>query len=495
MATPNIPIASTTKVTSGQTLSGIAAKAGVSVAAIAAANPQITNLNKINVGQTIKIPVVNSTVKGSTSTYAGGVTGGTNPFSPTSGTSATKIEAISAAAGITPVTSTGGTPFGQAGGFASDAAKTAELERLAKLEAERLAKLEADRLEAERIAREQELARIKAQLEAAAANERQALLAQLAAAQAALDAANTAAANATVTTTQTQDEAAKAAATAAAEAEKVAAQRESVGKIVADRFAKYGLESLGTKILDLARKGYTENTITLELQNSDEYKLRFAANDQRVKKGLSVLTPAEYLSTEDAYRQTIRAYGLTQFDNDAYVQQFIANDVSPSELSTRVALAVQRVQNADPAVAKTLKDYYGIGSTDMVAYVLDPGQQLPMIQRQIAAAEIGVAARVQGLETGVAVAEQLASQGITQAEAQKGYATIADILPTAEKLSAIYGTTLPGYDQAQAEQEVFNNLASAQRKRRALTEREIATFSGKSGTTKVSLSKATGGLI
>ena len=525
MAAPKVSIASTTKVQSGQTISGIAAKAGVSVAAIAAANPQITNLNKINVGQTVKIPVVDTATKTATSTYAGGVTGGTNPFSPTSGVSTAKLETISKAAGVTPVSgSTGATgATGSTGNAAADAAKAAadaaakaaadaaakaaadaaakaaaDAEAKAKAEAEAKAKAEAD-------ARAAELARIQAELLAASDAERAALLAQLAAAQAAADAAAAAAANAANASAaaiaaaaaaaqqKAADDAAKAAAAAAAEAERVAAQRESVGKIVADRFAKFGLATLGAKILDLARQGYTEDTITLELQNTPEYQQRFAANAQRIKKGLSVLTPAEYLSNEDAYRQTLRAYGLTQFDNDAYVRQFIENDVSPSELSTRVSMAVQRVQNADPAIARTLKDYYGIGSADMVAYVLDPNQQLPKIQRQIAAAEIGVAARVQGLETGVTVAEQLAAQGITQAEAQKGYATIADILPTAQKLSEIYGTTLPGYNQAEAEQEVFNTLASAQRKRKALTEREIASFSGKSGTTKASLLSTTGG--
>ena len=523
---PKVPVASTTTVKSGQTISAIAAKAGVSVAAVAAANPQISNLNKINVGQKVNIPVVNTATKTATSTYAGGVTGGTNPFSPTSGVSAAKLETISKAAGITPVSpagTPGGTPFGQAGSAADAAAKAAadaaakaaadaaakaaadaaakaaaDAEAKAKAEAEAKAKAEAD-------ARAAELERIKAELLAASEAERAALLAQLAAAQAAADAAAAAAANAANANAaaiaaaaaeaqqKAADDAAKAAAAAAAEAERVAAQRESVGKIVADRFAKFGLATLGAKILDLARQGYTEDTITLELQNTPEYQQRFAANAQRIKKGLSVLTPAEYLSNEDAYRQTLRAYGLTQFDNDAYVRQFIENDVSPSELSTRVSMAVQRVQNADPAIARTLKDYYGIGSADMVAYVLDPNQQLPKIQRQIAAAEIGVAARVQGLETGVSVAEQLAAQGITQAEAQKGYATIADILPTAQKLSEIYGTTLPGYNQAEAEQEVFNTLASAQRKRKALTEREIASFSGKSGTTKASLLSTTGG--
>jgi len=526
MAAPKVPIASTTTVKSGQTISAIAAKAGVSVAAVAAANPQISNLNKINVGQKVNIPVVNTATKTATSTYAGGVTGGTNPFSPTSGVSAAKLETISKAAGITPVSgaATGVGATGATGNAAADAAAKAAADAAAKAAADAAAKAAADaaakaaaeaeakakaeaeaKAKAEAEARAAELERIKAELLAASEAERAALLAQLAAAQAAADAAAAAAANAAnanaaaiaaaaaAAQQKAADDAAKAAAAAAAEAERVAAQRESVGKIVADRFAKFGLATLGAKILDLARQGYTEDTITLELQNTPEYQQRFAANAQRIKKGLSVLTPAEYLSNEDAYRQTLRAYGLTQFDNDAYVRQFIENDVSPSELSTRVSMAVQRVQNADPAIARTLKDYYGIGSTDMVAYVLDPNQQLPKIQRQIAAAEIGVAARVQGLETGVAVAEQLAAQGITQAEAQKGYATIADILPTAQKLSEIYGTTLPGYNQAEAEQEVFNTLASAQRKRKALTEREIASFSGKSGTTKASLLSTTGG--
>ena len=530
---PKVPVASTTTVKSGQTISAIAAKAGVSVAAVAAANPQISNLNQINVGQKVNIPVVNTATKTATSTYAGGVTGGTNPFSPTSGVSAAKLETISKAAGITPVSgSTGATgATGATGNAAADAAAKAAADAAAKAAADAAAKAAADaaakaaadaeakakaeaeaKAKAEADARAAELERIKAELLAASEAERAALLAQLAAAQAAADAAAAAAANAAnanaaaiaaananalaaanAAALAAQQKAAEDAIKAAAEAERVAAQRESVGKIVADRFAKFGLATLGAKILDLARQGYTEDTITLELQNTPEYQQRFAANAQRIKKGLSVLTPAEYLSNEDAYRQTLRAYGLTQFDNDAYVRQFIENDVSPSELSTRVSMAVQRVQNADPAIARTLKDYYGIGSADMVAYVLDPNQQLPKIQRQIAAAEIGVAARVQGLETGVSVAEQLAAQGITQAEAQKGYATIADILPTAQKLSEIYGTTLPGYNQAEAEQEVFNTLASAQRKRKALTEREIASFSGKSGTTKASLLSTTGG--
>ena len=269
--------------------------------------------------------------------------------------------------------------------------------------------------------------------------------------------------------------------------------RVSTMNTLIDRFNKYGLSTLANKIKELAIDGATESTITLQLQETPEYQQRFSANAARIKQGLQVLNPAEYLSLEDGYRQVLRAYGLKAFDTDAYVQQFIANDVSAAELSNRVVTAVQRVQNADPAVQQQLRDYYGIGQQDLVAYVLDPQQQFQKIERQVAASEIGVAAGRQGLKPGVAVAEQLAAQGVTQAEAQKGYATIADILPTAEKLSSIYGKTMDTYGQSEAEQEVFNSLASAQRKREKLTARELASFSGAAGTNKTSLTTSSVG--
>lgn len=391
--------------------------------------------------------------------------------------------------------------------------QAAEQEEAAKI-AEQLAKSEADKAAAEeaRKAAEEAAARARAEAEAKAAAEKAALEAALKAAQDALtkanlqkqlDALNTATAAAGNLNTagnvylpntpsaggqSAADILAKQYAEAQAQKEKeLQMQRQSIMDVLTDRFTRYNLQGLIPTIKKLAQEGATEATITLALQETEDYKNRFRANEERIKKGLQVLDPGTYLRAEDSYRQLLRSYGLKQFDNDAYVSQFIANDISIDELSNRVVTAVQRVQNADPAISRTLRDYYGIGSNDLVAYVLDPNQQLQKIQRQVAAAEIGTAARVQGLEAGVGVAEQLAAQGITQAEAQRGYATIADILPTAEKLSSIYGNTLEGYDQAQAEQEVFNSLASAQRRRQRLTAREQAAFGGSAGTGTTSL--------
>jgi hypothetical protein len=370
---------------------------------------------------------------------------------------------------------------------AADAARAAAAESIAN------AKAEADKAAADKAAADAAAAAARNAAEAEAARRAQEA-ARLAAAQAAaaLAAAN-AGSNSSLKALQDQIAALTRQLSGNTAADKAAAdaakynERISIYSSMADRFNKYGLTGLAHKIKELAIAGATEATITLQLQETPEYQQRFAANADRLKKGLSVLTPAEYVNVEDSYRQVLRAYGLKQFDNDAYVRQFIANDMSPTELSNRVVTAVQRVQNADPAIVNQLKQYYGIGAPDMVAYVLDPEQQFQKIERQIAASEIGVAAGRQGLTAGVSVAEQLAAQGVTEAEARKGYATIADILPTAEKLSDIYGTTLDEYRQAEGEQEVFNSLASAQRKRQKLTAREVAAFSGASGTNKTSL--------
>lgn len=256
--------------------------------------------------------------------------------------------------------------------------------------------------------------------------------------------------------------------------------------VLKQRFAQYGLESLATVIKDLAAEGASEATIGFALQNTPEYKERFKANELRLKKGLAVVSPAEYITLEDTYRQVLRSYGLRQFDNDLYVSQFIANDVSPTELTGRVQAATQRVLNAPPEVATTLRSYYNLGAEDLVAYALDPDSQLAEIQKKITAAEIGAAAFNQGLNVSRTTAEGFGVQGITQEQAQKGYSTIAEILPAAQKLSEIYGG-LDSYGQSQAEKEVFGGMASEKRKREKLAQTEVGTFSGKSGISRGAL--------
>jgi tryptophan synthase alpha chain len=247
------------------------------------------------------------------------------------------------------------------------------------------------------------------------------------------------------------------------------ADRTSVYDTLRDIFTEYGLESLIPTIKKLAMEGAGSKTISFALRDTEEYKQRFIGNEDRIKSGLPVLKPAEYLAVESGYRQTLRSYGLTQFDNPNYVRQFIANDVSPTELSNRASAAVKRVQSADPNVMNTLTKYYGIQQSDLIGYVLDPKQQYVSIERKINAAEIGAQAARQGLQSSLQTSEELAAQGVSSDVARQGYGDIANILPTAEKLSSIYGNTLAGYGQKEAEQEIFSGSASSQRKRHGMT--------------------------
>ena len=81
-------------------------------------------------------------------------------------------------------------------------------------------------------------------------------------------------------------------------------------------------------------------------------------------------------------------------------------------------------------------------------------------------------------------AEELAKYGVTKAQAQQGYQTIGEFLPTATKLSDIYANQgLGAYDQAVAEAEVFGtaNAAAAAQKRKKLSQLEQASFQGQYG--------------
>lgn len=254
-------------------------------------------------------------------------------------------------------------------------------------------------------------------------------------------------------------------------------------------FANYGLGSLVEPLRALVQNGVSGEEFTLRLRETEAYKKRFAANAQRIAKGLTALSESEYLAKEDKYQEVMRNYGLPEsyyakdsLGTQAGFEKLLANDVSAPELEERIIQAKDRVLNANPEVAAALKAYYpGITEGNILAYVLDPTNALKEIQRKVAAAEIGGAALAQGLTAGVTRAEELAGLGITKAQATAGYADVAQMAPRGSELSAIYGQG--PYGQSEAEAEVFNasGAAAAAAKRKKLTALETAQFSGQSG--------------
>ena len=301
--------------------------------------------------------------------------------------------------------------------------------------------------------------------------------------------------------TAAQDAAAAAAAKDARDAAAAAAEKERQGKsaysLLLSEFNRYGLSSLVTPLQDLIKQGLSKEEFSLALQNTDAYKKRFAANTDRIAKGLSALSPAEYIGLEDQYQNIMRNYGLPASyytKGDLGIQEgfnkLLANDVSATELEDRVMTAQSRVINANPEIKQALRSFYpDITEGDILAYTLDPNKALTDIKRKVTAAEIGGAAISQGLGTSRIDAEYLGRYGVTKEQAQKGYSAIAEFLPTGEKLSQIYQES--PYTQAQAEQEIFNlaDSAEAAKRRKKLSTLETGSFSGSSGTGAGSLSR------
>jgi hypothetical protein len=265
--------------------------------------------------------------------------------------------------------------------------------------------------------------------------------------------------------------------------------------LLTSTFALYDLEELSSVIAGFMKQGLTSNEAIIELRKNKVYQTRFAGNTSRTAAGLNALSEGEYLALEDSYSETLRAYGQqTLLGTDKKTRQarmatIIGSDISAVEFKDRVSTVVTRVENADPLVKSTLRDFYKITDTDLVSYFLNPTENLPKLQEKVTAAEIGSAALAQGgLTTDMTSAESLAKFGVDLATARKGYSTISEVLPTATKLSQIYNEENIQYNQKVAEEEVFKGLASAQRKRTQLAEKEIASFQGSSGVGAAGLS-------
>ena len=270
-------------------------------------------------------------------------------------------------------------------------------------------------------------------------------------------------------------------------------------------FDRFGLGALVAPLQDLIVEGLSPAEFTLRLRGTDAYKKRFAANQQRIAKGLRALSEAEYVGLEDQYQSIMRQYGLPQsyysrgdMGRQEGFEKFIAGDVSPVELEDRIQTAQNRVTNAPKQVRDALTQFYGaeLGNGDILAYVLDPEKALSQIKRKVTAAEIGGGAAIAGLGLGKERAEELGMFGVTGEQARTGYQTIAEFLPTATKLGDIYAKQgLGPYNQAVAESEVFGvtGATDAATKRRKLAQLESAQFSGQVGAAGGALSRERAG--
>ena len=251
----------------------------------------------------------------------------------------------------------------------------------------------------------------------------------------------------------------------------------------------YGIEGLAATLLKI-RTDYPDITsddllslLRFDTRYNAGYLKRFAGNAKLTAAGKPTLDEKTYFANEAAYAKIFKAYGVDRFANRDQYATLIGNELAPTEVSTRVGMAYDRVLNADSNVSLALRKYASSLTTgDLVAAMLDPVNQLPELERKITSAEIGGQALNQGLQlSDQSRITELVNAKVDREAAMVGYKNIATVLPEATKFGNIYSETGLKYDQSTGEEEYLLDNVAAQKKRLLLRGKELASFEASAG--------------
>ena len=267
-----------------------------------------------------------------------------------------------------------------------------------------------------------------------------------------------------------------------------------------------------TSLMDTIDKVYEENIMPTDEQilntvyNSDAYKTRFAANEAIKKRmadgkgmpGDRLLTPKEYIQTEEQYRTIIQEAGLPTgfYDTQDDFTKLIENSISAAELVERVNIAKNVLQNADQQIKDSLKNYYGLSESDMVAYLLDKDKAFGLIdsrfkytteeaKQMYTAAEVGGAATRAGLGATRGFAEEITAAG-KAGSAEEAFQTTARQQKDYARLLGLYGETAGEEDLARQQLALAGGTDVAL-KTKKLASKERAKFATRSAIDRGSL--------
>jgi hypothetical protein len=280
-------------------------------------------------------------------------------------------------------------------------------------------------------------------------------------------------------------------------------------------FKALGIEDLGQYIADAIKADPTiidrRNELIQSIQESPQYAKRFSGlvlirkhNKTNPTDPIAVMSEAEYLNAETTYKQLLNPIaGMLGDSVNDEIGKLIGNNVSPVEVQSRIQIATNWAQAADPGIKKALKDFYGVDENALVGYALDPVRGTAQIQKMAGMATLSAQAAQTSVSIDKAYGENLLQSLIDLGQADNavqagllataklqdittGTATAynpnAGTLGTLTKLADIEGTDLTGQEVLGA---ALGTDVGAATKTRGLKSRERARFSGGQGGTNV----------
>jgi hypothetical protein len=234
-----------------------------------------------------------------------------------------------------------------------------------------------------------------------------------------------------------------------------------------------------------------DSLIYEDLRRSEPYKTRFKGNFDRVAAGKNFISEAAYIQQENAYAQTLAAYGASSLANRKNYEKFIAGDISNVELANRFDTAYNRVTKAvdsgDKALVDELKRMYpGVTDNELATSLLLGTEGSEFLKTKIDIAEIKAAETETGVQSALG-AGFLQSQGLDRTKARAGLSKVADQKTGFEQASRMFGETSTEGLQKELEQE--NLLGQTSKRTKRLASQARAQFGGQSGITPGSLGR------
>ena len=267
---------------------------------------------------------------------------------------------------------------------------------------------------------------------------------------------------------------------------------------------KDGLDYDNAVAIFLNSKDYTT-------KNGTKLESPFYAEYGYLNEGLvRTKTPAELYNAVEGYKEISAKYNLnSKFISKDYLKQYVKNNVTVAQLDERANTARLKAINADPFYIKSLMELKYISApSDLTDFFLDPkiGQETLEQKRATAAFSTEAIRRAeQGITFDAKRFEQatagLLGLGLSEAQigasAAQGFENIAQRLRPTAKLASIYERMPTGdITEIQKELEAEEFLGTASQRRKRLEQREIAEFTGQSGTARgVSLGRYRAGII
>ena len=233
-----------------------------------------------------------------------------------------------------------------------------------------------------------------------------------------------------------------------------------------------GIRGLGTWAAGLYNRGASTNEIVASLRyGSDKseagqaaraaYLQAFPKMDKFLEQGVFAGSNPElqYISYRNTVNEAASRYNINPSLTSAdRIADLIEKRVSAAEVTDRMGLAAQAVATTPPETLSILRDYYGVQNGDLVSFYLDPDQTEANLAKRYTAARIGTEAMYQNIGVDAALAENLATQGVSVDQARTGFSTVA----------ASQGLTQGRGDVVSQEQLISGTLTDNQEAKQAI---------------------------